>query len=246
MRLVLCHSDDISALWAFRQLKAKGLEALELVSVESLACSLRWEHRIRRHGDSLDLRLPDKRRIIGDDVTGVLNRMHSVPLHLWRMASEKDRDYFHQEMLALHVSWLHSLGDRVLNPPSPDGLSGAWRCPAVWTQLAARAGLSVRRYSLGDESDCLGCGAATYPAITSVIVVGGVVSNPDVPESIATACVRLSKLAQTPLLGVELERDAVTHDWRFSNATPLPDLRVGGPKLIDALEGALRAQGEAA
>ena len=245
MWLVLSHTDDASAIWAYHQLKARGVESLELVSVESLACSLRWEHRVSTDGETVDIRLPDKRHIRGERIRAALNRMHSVPLHLWRSASEKDREYFHQEMLALHLSWLHSLGPRVLNPPSPEGMCGAWRSDAVWTQLAARAGLPVRSWPLGTEHDDGERDDAPRLTPTTTIVVDGVVTGPRVPESIATACARLSDLARTPLLGVDFDVDE-RGDWRFRGATPFPDLRFGGPTLIDALERALTARGAAA
>jgi hypothetical protein len=245
MLLVLCHSDDIPALWAYRELKARGLQELELVSVESLACAVRWEHRVQTSGDAIDVRLPDQRHIRGDDIRGVLNRMHSVPLHLWRSASEKDREYVHQELLALHLSWLYSLGDRVLNPPAADGLCGAWRNVATWTQLAARAGLPVRRYRLGDENECVGCGQTAPLTSVTVIVVQGTVISHHVPASITASCARLSDLANTPLLGVDLDIDQ-HGDWHFMSASPFPDLRFGGAGLIDALEHALCAGGVAA
>jgi hypothetical protein len=52
------------------------------------------------------------------------------------------------------------------------------------------------------------------------------------------ACVRLAALADTPLLGIELARGR--GGWSFVDASPWPDLTVGGEALLDALGAALR------
>jgi hypothetical protein len=51
--------------------------------------------------------------------------------------------------------------------------------------------------------------------------------------------VRLAQLAETHLLGIELGFNASANAWMFAQATPLPDLTVGGEPLLDALAAEL-------
>jgi hypothetical protein len=53
--------------------------------------------------------------------------------------------------------------------------------------------------------------------------------------------VRLAALAGEGLLGIELV-PSPADPWTFVGATPLPDLRLGGSDLLDALVDALRGE----
>jgi hypothetical protein len=44
MWLVLCSEQDVSALWTYQGLQARGLRPLELVPAEILPYSLKWDH----------------------------------------------------------------------------------------------------------------------------------------------------------------------------------------------------------
>lgn len=232
MWLVLCHADDLAALWAFEGLKDRGLYPLELVSAECLAASLRWEHRVDSRGASFRITLADGRCLTSDRVFGALNRLQFVPLPHWQWAPAREREYVQQEMMAFFASWLTAIPGPVLNPASPLGLSGIWRRRAEWIKLAAEAGLVTADYHSGHSLE------PASAARRTVIVADGIVP-PGVPP--ANGCRRLAALAQIPLLGIDFE---VLDNgiWRFAGATPAPDLRQGAAGLLDALCGCLRGR----
>jgi hypothetical protein len=231
MWLVLCHADDLPALWAYQGLKARGLAPLELVSAESLAFSLRWEHRVTSEEVSFRITLADGRQLSSDGVFGALNRMQFVPLPHWRRAAPKDQEYVQQEITAFYTSWLYALPGPVLNPATPVGLSGAWRRPAEWVKLAAQAGLDTPDYPTVPPAIC-----------RTVLVVDGAVVPGGVPDAVAEGCHRLAALSRTPLLGVGFEVQP-SGAWLFTAATTTPDLRLGGAEFLDALKSTLEDSG---
>ena len=54
---------------------------------------------------------------------------------------------------------------------------------------------------------------------------------------IRQGCRRLAELSHTALLGVEFTTSSAG-PWTFAGATPMPDLRLGGEALLDALASA--------
>lgn len=242
MWLVLCHSSDLPALWAHQGLKARGLDPIELVSAEVLASSLRWEHRVGRHGATLAIKLADGREISGQNLRGVLNRLLTVPVHLWQSAVEADRDYVTQELSAFYMSWLYSLPCPVINRPTPLGLAGQWRSEAEWVLLAGQAGLLALPYerrSAASTAEEGGFKLDFRPAArhTILTVAGGAVGSP-APSKIVEGCVRLAELAKTELLGVQFVEQP-DGGWYFAGSTPYPDLTLGGAPLLEALAHAL-------
>jgi hypothetical protein len=230
MWLVLCHADDLAALWAYQGLKARGLSPVELVSAESLAFSLRWEHWIDSEGASFRITLADGRQIASDCVFGALNRIQFAPLPHWRRAATKEQEYVQQEMTAFYTSWLSALPGPVLNPATPLGLSGAWRRPVQWMKLAEQAGLATPAYHSGRVLE-----QQTGARRATVILVNGGMAG-EVPA--AEGCRQLALLSRTPLLGIDFE---VQHDgsWQFVGATGTPDLRLGGTTFLDSLKSCL-------
>ena len=67
------------------------------------------------------------------------------------------------------------------------------------------------------------------------VLHGSRVIGPEAPSEILEGCRRLARLSGEGLLGIEL-----SEDFRFAGASPLPDLRLGGKPLLDALVCALR------
>ena len=237
MWLVLCHSDDLAAIWAYHGLKQRGLDPLELISAEELASSLRWEHRVNSEGASVEIELADRRRIRSQQVRGTLNRIRLPQAPFWRSADPKDREYVAQEMHALYVSWIYSLPGLVLNPATAEGICGAWRNEAIWTRLAEQAGLPIRPFHRDSA------GRAEQPQGSpgrrrTVVVAAGTSTDETAPTAVAKGCLRLSELAETPLLGVDFDVTAGS-EWLFAGATPFPDLRLGGEAVLDALAIAL-------
>lgn len=236
MWLVLCHTDDLPALWVHEGLKTRGLEPLELVSAESLAFSLQWEHRIATEGASIRITLADGRQISSERIFGAINRIQFAPMPHWRWASAPDKDYVQQELAAFYTSWLAGLPGPVLNPATAVGLSGAWYRQAQWMKLAAQAGLDAPAYHSG---------AAPAPAghnRRKVIVAGGTVTGTGVPDAVVEGSRRLACLSKTPLLGIDFETQP-SGAWQFAGATNMPDLRPGGAAVVDSLKSALENKG---
>jgi len=212
-----------------------------------LAYSLRWEHRLGTEGASIEITLADGRVIRSDSTYGVLNRLQTIPsAHL--RASPTDRDYAVQELFAFFVSWLNVFPGAVLNPPTPQGLSGQWRHASEWVVLAARAGLPSLPYRQTshdkiDTSRLIGRLVPRDTPVQTVIVVGGHVVGSNVSPEIAEGCKRLAEIVNTPLLGVEFTSGLAGH-WTFAGATPLPDLTLGGQALLDVLARVLKAEKE--
>jgi hypothetical protein len=233
MWLVFCHTEDEAAVWAYHGLQTRGLAPLELVSAETLAYALYWDHGVFQDRTTLDMRLADGRRILGEQVRGTLNRIRMPILHHWASASEKDRSYVTQEIFGFYCSWLHGLPGKTFNPVSAQGLSGAWRQEAVWMKLAAQAGLPTRPYQR-HSSDKDGESAPPDLPHRTVIVVDQMVVDRGLPKDILGGCLQLARVADTPLLGIDLAQDTAGQ-WIFAAATPMPDLRVGGDAFLNAL-----------
>jgi hypothetical protein len=239
MWLVICDPSDASALWAYQGLQRRGLAPLELLSPELLACSLLWEHRVGSQGASLAITLASGRQLTSHDLRGVLNRAYTVPLSLWRTAAESDRLYVQQELFAFYLSWLHGLPCPVFNRPTAMGLAGPWRSESEWVCLAASAGLPTavfRQTSFDRIDETRGERRLRPPGTTvrTVITAGRFTAGAAAPPAVAAGCLRLAAVAETALLGVDFI-DADSGAWTFAGATPLPELSLGGDKLLDEL-----------
>lgn len=237
MIFVLCQEMDASARWVADALRLRGC-TVRMVTDRDLAGAKRWHHQVGTgHVDcEIHLAVGDLLRV--SDVRGVLNRLSSLPAAWFRQYGGPDRDYAAQELHAFYLSWLHALPGPVLNPPTPQGLSGNWRHPSAWTALAVRAGLPVHAYVQSSDDDVANPGC-DRPVSGRVYVVGARVVDPGyLAASHHAACVRLSQLAGAPLLGIDLAPDAAGR-WRMTGASVLPDLFGGGEALVDALEEAL-------
>jgi hypothetical protein len=117
---------------------------------------------------------------------------------------------------------------RVLNRPTPQGLSGPWLERSEWLMIAAQAGLPTPVYRSGSRP------ARSGPA-RSIIVVGRNALGPPAPREVVAGCGRLARLARTAILGVDFDGA-----WLFAGATPLPSLRRGDERMLDLLAAALR------
>jgi hypothetical protein len=240
MWLVLSQAGDESARWAEAGLRARGLAPLELVLAGQLVAA-RWAHRVGAGAASVEAELPDGRRICGEAVRGVLNRLYTPPDDLLPLVAPDDRDYARQELMAFYMSWLYALPGPMLGRPSPQGLSGAWRHVSEWRWFAARAGLPTEPYRLTSRdlgADGYGDPAGHAPGARTVVVVAGRAVGRDVPEAVLEGSVRLAALAETDLLGVEVAPSPMG-TLSFAGASPLPDLRLGGEELLDVLAHAL-------
>lgn len=239
MWLVLSDAHDASALWAHAKLKRRGLRAIEFVSAEQLALSTFTEHRLDGMRSTLRFRTEAGLQVDGDRLDGVVNRLYTVPVAHWRSAPRVDQDYVQQEMAAFFLSWIHALPCAVVNRPTPQGLCGQWRQESEWVVLARSAGLAVAPYrqSSRDRIDEMKGEKRLVPAgahVATAVVVGRRVVGLPLAPAIAAACVRLAELASVHLLGVDFVVDP-RGTCNFVGANPMPDLRVGGDALIEAL-----------
>jgi hypothetical protein len=217
----------------------RGFPALELVTSDELLGARRWEHRLSQDDASIEIELADGRAIHGDAIRGVLNRLLGVSPAQLPGAATADREYASEELYAFFLSWLESLSGRVLNPPSPQGLSGAWLDSSEWLLLAARAGLPTPVYRQGARELSQPSRAGDR---RSVLVVGSRALGPPAPPEVVAGCGRLARLAKLAILGLDF-RVAAGERWTFVSATPLPALRPGGERLLDLLARALRDAG---
>jgi len=237
MWLILCSGQDISALWAYHGLQWRGL-TVELVTAESLTANVRWVHTVGLKGANTNITLADGRMIDSRLVRGVVNRLTHVPLQHLRDAP--DFEYATQEYTALFMSWLKTLRGPIYNGVDAQGLSGAWRHASEWVWLASLAGLKTLPYkqSSDDQFDETTQLRRVVPEGTSTsmaIALGDQVFGPNLPPQTTRACRELARISKTPLLGIELVSDVSSHSWAFAGATPMPDLRLGGEPLLDAL-----------
>lgn len=231
MRLLLCEPGDLSALWALQALRATGLE-IELVTSEELARARRWEHRIEGGRAWTEVELADGRGIDSRSVSATLNRLVRATTAGLAGADPADRDYAAAELWAFWMSWLESLPGPVLNRPSPQGLCGPWLHGTQWLVLAAGAGLATPPCRSTNGAEPL----AFEPLAGQpfLVVAGGAVVGPSAPDEVVQGCRELSRAVPCDLLGVWFR-----NDWELAGASPLPDLRRGGPALVDVLAAAL-------
>lgn len=226
MHLVLCEPSDASALWAWRALRARGLE-VELVTSAALAAPARWEHRIEDGRATTRVDLADGRRIDSRELTGVLNRLVTAPRPP-AAAVPGDRAYAQQELWALWISWLAGLPEPMLGRPGPQGLCGPWLHDSQWTLLAARAGLRTAAWR--------GEGAAATAAAATLLVVAGAVLGRPAPAEVVAGAQALARAAGCSVLGVSFGPE-----WTFAGAGVVPDLRWGADPLLAVLARALGA-----
>lgn len=243
MWLVLCEPGDLGALWAYQGLQARGFEPLELLAPQMLVSSRHWEHGLGRRGASISIELPGGKTLDGARVRGVLNRIAWLPPSLFRQAAPDDRAYATQEMTALFMSWLSALPGPVLNRPVSQGLCGSWRHPSEWAVLAARAGLAAFPYRQSSrvEAPVGGRLAPVRGSVRTVFVVNDRFVGPPLPPELTEACLRFAALAGLGLAGLEFAAGPAG-PWTFLGASPQPDLRLGGPPLLDALAAAFRGE----
>ena len=238
MYCVFCRADDLPALWAFRGLKRRGLNPLEIFTPEALVYNRRLEHRLQAGETITHIELVDGRVIESAEVQGVLNRVNYLPVEHFRFAEVEDRAYAGLEQQAIYLSWSHALPGVVINRPEPRGLCGEVRSPAEWTWLALQAGLPVLPFRQGDEQ------ALEYPPYntTSQLLVfdGRICGAPIqwVNEDLRNSIKQLAELSGLRLMGLGFVLSPAGEPL-FVSATALPDLQLGGEVFLDALMAVL-------
>jgi len=231
---VFCRSDDLPALWAYRGLKLRGLASLEIFTPEALVYNRRLEHRLLAGETVTQIELADGRLLNGARVQGVLNRINGLPVEHFRQAAPEDQAYARQEQQAIFLSWIYALPGVVINRPGPRGLGGEVRSPAEWCWLATQAGLPVLPFSQNDKQPMeFSPGDATFQWVVLDGEVYG--ASPQWCQAdLRTIIKRLAELSGLRLFGLAFST-SLAGEPRFMSATTLPDLRLGGEGLLDAL-----------
>jgi len=246
MWLVLCSSSDPSGLWVYQGLKQLGVAPLELVLAEWLAYGSQWEHRLDGSGTHLKIVLPDGRTLCSSRIRGAINRLLAPSPGIAQRAVASDKEYAQAELQAFYLSWLKGLPGVVINRPTAVGLCGSWYHASEWVYRASRAGLATPVYRQTGHDAPEKCYRSLAPegaAKLNVITFRGEVFGGQVPESTVRACAKLAHEAGTEMLGIELYA-AEDGEWTFANATPSPDLSVGGMPLLQSLAQALTQGGQ--
>jgi hypothetical protein len=242
MWLVLTDAGDPSADWIAEGLRRRGMSPVRSITGLDLVTGV-IEHYLGEHGVTTKITLRDGVSLDASSIRGVVNRLVLAPAVYAAAGPPLERDYVTQEIVALFISWLQGLGSRVINPPSPRGLCGAWRHPSEWARLAALAGLPVAPYRERSQDELPPWSPMWSPSdfVGTAVVVGQRVFGPApvLPLSIVDAGVRLAAASECPMLGIDFVR--ASRGLSFANATPMPDLRLGGDLLVDALTEMLEA-----
>ena len=243
MLVVLCHGGDLSAQWACTRLRARLRGAVELVLVESLgAAATRWQHELTAGVARTEVELADGRRLRSGEVAAVLNRMLHPPTASLAYAVPGDEEYARNELTAFAASWLRALAPRVINEPTPQGLSGRWRAPLHWRALARDAGLPVVPMRFDSRTPPPLLYQANGEQSTEVLTVAGEPLTEGMPSRIRAAARRFAVDAGTPVMGLRFAgADPARGGWRLLDASPYPDLSSAGEAGVDALGDMLAA-----
>src|SRR5262249_31144793 len=122
--IILAHPADETAIRVAVLLRQRhDLHSVEVRTAEELLFA-QWEHRLWSGGIANRIRLHDDTLLADSKHTVVFNRLTAIELAAFASISPSDREYARTETFALLLSWLAGFERRVVNPPSPSGLSG--------------------------------------------------------------------------------------------------------------------------
>jgi hypothetical protein len=240
--LVLGQAFDSTANAVESVLRQRGEFEVERASMDDLARA-RWLHKLTPRGSITTLL--GTHAAANPDV--VFNRLVPMTSHFdhWNLP---DRQYAYSELLAFMLSWLESMGDRVVNRPVCGSLVGPMDKPWLWLARAHQAGLplhpsgattSTRRFPAPTESvervELMPSPAATQinralgfvarpHALVDVLVVGDRIVRGHEAEPAHAACRRLAQLVRTDVLSVRLSLLPNDDAWHFVDATASPVL----------------------
>jgi len=235
----LAHGYDASALWAFRRLRERSRQQVELVLAEALDTpGTRWVHEVGDDGARVEVQLDGGRRLETLGIRAVLNRLTWPPAGLVAAAAPADAAYAQSELMAFAASWIRALAPVVVNEPTPQGLCGRWRPPLQWRMLGRRAGLAIAPLRMTSAEP--GDGGDPQAGSTTILTIAGELFCAGAPAEVREGARRLAALSGTAILGLRFAgTDPACGQWRLLDATPQPDLSAGGDPGVAALEGVL-------
>jgi hypothetical protein len=228
-----------------------------VVTTDEIVLAPSWRHQIEDGHARTELLLHDGSEICSDKVGVVFNRLLDVGMSNFAASKREDRDYATMEMFALLLSWLSALACPVVNSPSPQGLAGATRHPALWLAMAARAGLPVLRIRITTSTRRFADPALSWvtpgdrPAWQyepverlhcSALVTGSEVHGCPSPE-LVKPCRHLAALCGLRLLRVDFCQTP-KRPWVCIGADPCPDVadEAGLSALVRLLEESARTE----
>jgi hypothetical protein len=240
--LVLGQAFDSTADAVESALRRRGDFEVERACMDDLARA-RWRHQLTPRGRITTL--------FGVHAAAnphvVFNRLVPMTSHFDRW-NFMDRQYACTELLAFVLSWLESLGDRVVNRPVRGNLIGPMDKPWLWLARAHEAGLplhpsgattSTRRFPAPTDSvervELMPNPAATHinravgfaarpEALVDVLVIGDRIVRGHEAQAAHDACRRLARLARTDVLSVRLSLLPNGDAWHFVDANAAPAL----------------------
>jgi hypothetical protein len=227
MWLILAQDGDVEARWLADRLRVKAKRRVELIEAGELVHECRWEHRIGTGTTLSRLVVGDGTVIDAGDVDGAVNRLTWLSAEGFEGAPPADREYATGELFALAMSWLESLGPRVLNRPAGFTLSGAWRAPGQWRALARSAGLPIVPYDSDHPDDAPGEADQTF-----LVIDGQVIGSPGAAHQ--DRLVDLRRRCGLDIMEVRLDARAAIRGVSF-----LPQLRPYGQACVGAILAAL-------
>ncbi len=235
--MTIAHAGDQLAARVHTLLQRRsGAAVHRLVAVEELTLAREWHHVLREAGTTSRVQLASGLTLDEDQPFLIFNRIRQVSLPHFAAADEYDRAYAWSEMHALLLSWLHSLGSRVINPPSPLGLAGREYSRIEALAAAARAGLEVAHYGFSTDPRCHPCTGAyqlrqsTFSMISSdcalgdevpVTVAGRYRTRPDLALD-GMALTRLQSEGSHPLMELRLAADSAGV-WKLCHLSAFPE-----------------------
>jgi hypothetical protein len=209
--LIVADAGDANVAAVAAVLRTRNVAAL-LASPVHLALA-GWRHSMSAEGHVQTCLALGERIVDADSLGAVWFRAASLPAPRFRDSAAADRDYAQAELHALVVSWLQSLGGRIVNAVDGNGLCGPSWAPTRWLTEARRAGLPIApqvmatsaRFVRGWRGSPFAArqplATAMPPAEHRVLVVDDrTVGGPD--ASIAAACMRLAAAARCRILRV--------------------------------------------
>ena len=259
--LILGHALDPSANAVAAALHQRGGWQIHRHDLTTLV-GARWEQRLLADG-TLTTRVEIERADVGscDVVFNRIGPLLALALPGW---STVDRSYGQAEWLALVISWLASLGGRVIGAPCGSSLAGPPDRLWMWMAAAAMVGLpphfagatsSVRQFPpsqiaeerpelmpvMGETTMLLDRPlghAAPAAALCDLIIVGDAVfGDIDPGPAVRAACVALAGSRNSPVMALRLAQSAGDPCWRFVAANAMPVIDGGAPlaALIDLM-----------
>jgi hypothetical protein len=236
MYLVLSQDQDNEAVWLAGRLRELGLAPLELVTAGDLAGAISWEHRVGNRGNRTVVRLADGRTLDSTAVGPVFNRLTWI----WPAAQgvpPADLGYAAEELRALALSWIQSLGPLVINRPVPPALASPSRVAWHWRWLACQAGVPVLRYrtAAAVSSD-------SSPMRSRLIIDGEPVPGGSGEAPVMANLDRLGAAVDIDVFEATFVGDEGAEDggWALASLDPMPPLSSAGDRGVGALAAAMR------